>query len=818
MKRYLAALVFACSTAAQDAASFRAFTAQYCTECHGAQTQMAQRRFDQLRLPPTDADTVILLQDMVDQLNSSHMPPAKVKQPTAAEKQLAIASLTKWIAEGHAKLSSTGGRTVLRRLNKREYLNTIGDLFGMSMAMFDPGAAFPRDQISANMDNIGDALVTSGYLLEQYLDAADRIVEKALQLEARPEMQTWSFRGDFRQQQELDYAHKQIYGQRYLCLYETMQSVQHEGAYGPLKAFAKGVPADGFYEIRVLAEAKNRRNPYRQDIIKLDPEEPFRLGIVPGNEKAGPLHHPQPIEPLLEETVLGDNGPEWKTFRVWLDAGYTPRFVFPNGMINGRRAFTQIIARHKDLLPEAVRATAEPRIYPARPIVLEHGFMPHIRIHEVQIRGPLYDTWPAASRRLTLGDDAFTAGHSRKILERFAARAYRRPARSDEVDRLMSVVDARRKQGATAFDALKDGLKAALCSPGFLYLAESDAGKGSRLHTYALASRLSYFLWSSMPDSELMKAAASGALSENETLLAQTRRMLASPRSDAFLAGFLDSWLGLRTLGDMPPDRDAFERFYALDLQNAMKRETRLFARHLLERNEPIRRFVDADYSYLNRPLAKLYGMADAVPAAGGHQFRMVKLDNPNRGGLLGQGSVLTVTANGIETSPVTRGVWLLENIFGTPPAPPPDNVPAIDPDIRGAKTMREILTKHRDTPACFACHQKIDPPGFALENFDPIGAWRTEYKPGVPVDASGTMPDGKTFSDVSGLKKILAGNQTQFARMLAEKLLAYACGRRMEPLDRPRMDRLTKDLAARGGGFRDLVELAVLSETFRSK
>ncbi len=818
MKRLLLALACCALASAQDAAQFRAFVSRYCTACHGPQSQMAQRRFDQLRLPPTDPDTLILLQDMVDQLNLSHMPPAKVKQPTAAEKQSAIAALTQWIAEGHAKLSSTGSQTVLRRLNKREYRNTIGDLFGMNMAMFDPGAAFPRDQIAANMDNIGDALVTSGYLLEQYLAAADAIVEKALRLELQPEARSWTFQGPFRQQQELDYAHKAIYNQRYLCLYETMNSLRHEGAYGPLKAFSQGVPADGFYEIRVLAETKNRRHPYRFDVIKLDQDEPFRLGIVPGDEKAGPLHHPQPIEPLLAETVLSDNGPEWKTFRVWLDAGYTPRFVFPNGMIDGRRAFTQIIAKHRDLLPEAVRASAEPRIYPARPLILEHGFMPHIRIHEVHIKGPLYDQWPMPARRLALGESAFQPERTREILQNFATRAYRRPARPEEVDRLMSVVEARRKGGASPFDALKDGLKAALCSPAFLYLAESDSPKATRLAPYALASRLSYFLWSSMPDEQLLRHAASGDLAKTETLLAETRRLLSSPRADAFITGFLDSWLNLRSLGDMPPDRDTFEHFYGLDLQAAMKRETHLFARHLLDRNEPIARFLDADYSFLNRPLAKLYGLADQIPAEGGHEFRLVKLTNPNRGGLLGQGSVLTVTANGIETSPVTRGVWLLENIFGTPPAPPPDNVPAIDPDIRGAKTMREILTKHRDSPACFACHQKIDPPGFALENFDPIGAWRTQYKPGVPVDASGQMPDGKSFQDAAGLKKILAANQPQFTRMLTEKLLAYACGRRMEPLDRPRIDRIARELAARGGGFRDLVELAIASEIFRSK
>jgi Protein of unknown function (DUF1588)/Protein of unknown function (DUF1585) len=202
----------------------------------------------------------------------------------------------------------------------------------------------------------------------------------------------------------------------------------------------------------------------------------------------------------------------------------------------------------------------------------------------------------------------------------------------------------------------------------------------------------------------------------------------------------------------------------------------------------------------------------------GGEAFRQVKISDPNRGGLLGQGSVLTVSANGVETSPVTRGVWMLENIFGTPPSPPPDNVPPIDPDVRGAKSIREILTKHRESAACMSCHAKIDPPGFALENFDPIGAWRGQYKNGAAIDTSGQLAGGAPFENLAGLKKLLIERKADFARTLTERLLTYACGRRVEKVDRPRVERIVRQLGDRGYGFRDLVELAVLSEVFRAK
>jgi hypothetical protein len=296
--------------------------------------------------------------------------------------------------------------------------------------------------------------------------------------------------------------------------------------------------------------------------------------------------------------------------------------------------------------------------------------------------------------------------------------------------------------------------------------------------------------------------------------------------------GFLDSWLNLRSLGDMPPpEGPVFEHYYARDLEGAMRQETQLFTRHVIDQNESIVRFLDADYTFVNRPLAKLYGMDNLVGPEGGQKFRKVQITNPNRGGLLGQASILTVSANGIETSPVVRGIWLLENILGTTPPPPPDNVPPIDPDVRGAKTMREILTKHRENPSCYECHRKIDPLGFALENFDPVGAWRSNYEkiepinnrrvnriPGPAIDSSGELPGGQSFKDVAGLKRILVERKDQFARTLTDRLLGYACGRRIEPTDRSEVNRIVKDLAARGYGFKDLIELVTLSRPFQSK
>jgi hypothetical protein len=791
------------------------FLNTYCTKCHGADQQKGERRFDVLTGEIADDNSLVDLQDILGQLNLGEMPPKEAKQPPADERRRVTAWLTSRIERFHRERKPAAGETVLRRLNAREYRNTVRDLLHLNMTMFDPTAGFPRDQTSEHLDNVGETLVTSGYLLQKYLAAAEQIVGKALGPLEQPPVRTWKFNRNFRQQPEIDQVHGKTNGFSHITLYDVIGADKHEGAYGPIWDFKQGVPYDGYYVIHLKAEALNRINPYDPEFLGLDPDERLRLGIVAGNIEAGPLHKPQPIEPLLAELDLADES-RWYTVRVWLDAGYTPRFTFRNGLMDARNLWARLLRKYPVQFPKLKTGGIVEHRFNA----IKYGKLPQIHIHEVEIEGPYYDGWPTAPQRELLGDDfqrvastgEFSDEAMRSHLTKFAARAYRRPATGEEIERLMQLIAARREGGRSPLEAYGDGLKAVLCSPAFLYLDEH--GDGGQLSSYALATRLSYFLWSSMPDRRLLELAESDQLQQPEVLRAEVDRMLRDERSNALLDGFLDSWLTLRDLGSSPPDRSRFDAYYHYDLGTAMREETRLFARHLLDENLGIGNFLDSDFTFVNKPLARMYGVD--VPAGNG--FEKVTLKDRRRGGLLGQASVLTVTANGIDTSPVVRGVWLLENILGTPPSPPPPDVEPLDPDIRGATTIRDQLQRHRSTASCYDCHRKIDPLGFALENFDPIGNWRETYSGRVKIDASGELPSGQSFDDVKAFKRILLERQDQFSTALTSKLLAYAVGRRIEPSDRPHIDRIANDLADRGHGLRDLILLVATSEPFRAK
>lgn len=792
------------------------FLQRYCLACHGPDQQKGERRFDSFSADIRDDNALVDAQEILDQLNLGQMPPKKSAQPTDNERRTAVAWLTERIARYHEEHRTAATRTVLRRLNAREYRNTVRDLLRLEMLMFDPTAAFPRDQVDDHFDNVGATLVTSGHLLGRYLDAAERIVDKTLQPVDRPTVRSWTFRDGFRQQPEIDQVHGRTNAFSHLTLYDVVGADKPEGAYGPLLAFRDGVPCDGIYELRFRAEAVNRVNPYDPRFLKVDPEEPLRLGIVAGNASAGPMHKPQPIEPLLAEMDLADES-RWYTVRVWLDRGFSPRFTFQNGLMDVRNLWSRVIRQYPDQFPE--RKTTG--IVEARFNAIKYGRLPQIHIHEVEIKGPLLEAWPTAAQRALLGDDAeqilaqrsMSEDQMRMQLTRFLARAYRRPAQPDEVARLLQLIASRRGAGRTPLEAWGDAVQAVLCSPSFLFLDETTDEAG-RLTPYGLASRLSYFLWSSLPDEELLELAANGTLAQPAVLEAQVERMLADERSTALVDGFLASWLTMRDLGSSPPDRDKFPAYYHHALGPAMRRETELFTRHLLTENIDIINFLDSDFTYVNKPLARMYGIQGPT----GTGFERVALKDPRRGGLLGQASVLTVTANGIDTSPVVRGVWLLDNILGTPPSPPPPDVEPLDPDVRGTTTIRAQLEKHRNNPACLDCHRQIDPIGFALENFDPIGQWRTMYDRHNPINASGELPDGQSFQNVVEFKRILVGQRELFTRSLTDKLLKYGTGRHLHPADRPHIDRIISDLDRRGNGFRDLIKLVVLSEPFRSE
>ena len=791
--------------------SLAPFLKSYCFECHVGEDAAGERNFDTLSSRISDENSLVEMQEILDQLNLGEMPPQESKQPSNEERRTATRWLTESIQQFHASQKSPNGDTVLRRLNSREYRNTIRDLLHLNMSAFDPTVTFPRDQTVDHLDNVGESLVMSGYLLSQYLTAAESIVNKAMQPVVKPEVQTWQFTDGFRQQPEIDQVHRDTSRLEYLILYDVIGADKHEGAYAPIHAFAAGVPFDGYYDIEFRAAAVNRLHPYDDKYLGRDSNEPLRLAIRAGNRDAGPLHKPQPVEPNLAELELVDG---WQTYkvRVWLDAGYTPRFTFPNGLMDVRNLWGNLHKRFGHLLPKPKNTG----IVEVRRNAIKNGKLPQIHVDDIRITGPFYDEWPTQAQQALLGDDwvsiangaAISNAMLRTHLNRFASAAFRRPATDEEVDRLASIATTRMESGRSSLEAFGDAITCLLCSPAFLYLEESSSRQ-----QFALASRLSYFLWASQPDEPLLSAATNGQLKSDEQLTAQVRRMLNDSRSNEMIDGFLDSWLTLRDLGSSPPDRSAFRAYYQYDLGTAMKQETHLFTRHLLDQNLSVTNFLDADFTFVNKDLARHYG----IDGPAGSQFQYVRISDRRRGGILGQGSVLTVTANGIDTSPVVRGVWLLENILGTPPSPPPPDVEPLDPDVRGATTIRDQLHKHRNVPACYDCHRKIDPPGFALENFDAVGAWRDKYKRGANIDAAGELPNGKSFDDITELKQILVEQQTQFTLSLARKLLAYATGRTAVPADRPHLDAIVNKLQSTKGGFRDLIELVVLSQPFRS-
>lgn len=830
------------------------FLKKHCYKCHGSEESEGDRRFDLLDFPLTDDNALIELQDVLDQLNLGEMPPLSEPQPDVAEASKVIRWLTAEIAEFQNQRKGTGGETVLRRINRREYVNTISDLFHLNTTSFDPTIGFPADQKVDHLDNQGQALVTSGFLLDQYLGAADIIVEKALPSLVKPEIQEWSFEDGFQQgeftgfvtgvefREKTERQLNRIKGTlrnlanasepdksksirdrantefedlartveripTQIRLYEHPRSQRHVGSYGYLSDFSNGVPHDGFYRIVVDVEALNRVPPYEENYSKTRTEEPLMLGIVTGDVREGPLHLPQKIEPELARFELAD-GKQKVQARVWLHKGTTPRFTYVNGSHRARAAHIEIgtiLMGQAGLKPQKGND--------AYAYGLQHAKLPQIRINSVSLRGPIYDQWPTRTQVELLGGNSFERTRNRANLTSFLTRAYRRPPANDEVGRILKVIESRESQGVSPFNAYRDGLKAALCSPGFLYLDEpvANPSTGNRLSNHAIASRLSYFLWSSMPDDKLISLASEGKLTDPKVLERQLDRMLADPKSDRFVNDFLDSWLNLDALGSTPPDLNAFKEYYIDDLATAMKKETFLFTRHLLDNELPIDRFLKCDFTFVNAGLARLYKLDVNID---GSDFRKVNTTGGPRGGLLAQSSVLTVTANGIDTSPVVRGVWLLENVLGTPPNPPPPDVEPLDPDIRGAITIREQIEKHRNNPACASCHNKIDPLGFALENFDAIGRYRSSYRRGK-VDPSGVLPNGDSFTNVNEFKTSLLKQRSKFARALTEKLMAYSLGRPVVISDRPEIDAILLDLGKYENNFRYLIKRIVLSDTF---
>ena len=817
------------------------FVQRYCVVCHDDKSQKGDRSFEAFAKRPGSADHHDTLAEILEQLQLGEMPPRKkdVAQPTDTERQAVVAAITKQLAS--IESSQRPAHTVLRRLTRYEYNRTMRDLLGIDPEAADMTRLFPPDQREDGFATVGDAQVLSDYQLSLYMETARRYLDQAFVFgQERPQRQTWVFKpadlnGEKRNVGTVNYrvwapdlSHLDIgHG----------QPVERAPTY-PKQFADNGTPVSGLYRIGVRATAVGRQHPYDPEIFPHDLSVPLKLGIWHAPDRNLLSKSASEGRVLAGVFDLSDNSPQEFEVTTWMPAGSIPFVNWMNGMGASKRVLRLVVEkyhpeaeRRSQTKVDALRAKGLP--VPEDALVqkvwisdLYQG--PRVRIFQLSLEGPLIDQWPPAGHRSIVGETTnATQVNIPRTLTTFASRAFRRPVATSEVSHYMDYVESRIAAGVSREEAIKLGLTAILTSPRFLFLDEGDAEQGVQLDDYELASRLSYALWSSMPDASLLQRAAAGELRKPDVLTSEIERLLNDPRSDAFVERFTEAWLRLDKIGSMPPSQAQYPSYYYDRLETAMKTETRLFFSDVLKRNRPVTDFLGASDTFVNDALAKHYGLSDVT----GEEFRRVTLPTDiRRSGILGHASVLTASANGVETSPVVRGVFVLESILGTPPSPPPPDVPPIEPDTRGATTIRQQLAKHRNVATCADCHSKIDPWGFALEFYDPIGGFRTHYPiftgggriaeraQGKPVDGSGELSTGEFIRDEAGLTHALLNRRDQFARNLTEKLLTHSTGREMTFRDRTEVDRIVKDLALNGYGFRDLVHTVLAGSTFQKR
>lgn len=765
---------------------------QHCQKCHSGTKPKGEFDLEKLTLEFANQSNREQWLAVWEQLNSGNMPPKEEPRPPAE----AVKAAALWISErvGAAEIARRAqeGRVVMRRLNRSEYANTIRDLLQVEVDLAD---LLPPDTSTSGFDNSAELLHTSSYLLRSYLDAADRVLSEAIANAPKP----WQLKKRFDIREE--------------------KSVKPTGSV--YRHLDDGVAIFAAWEsanIRVTMWnfRSHVRGKYR-----------FRISGYGFQSEGKPVNFHVTAGTLKEVT-------EERLIDYFAVPADKPTVIEITEQLEPENRI-RIIADNLPALPPAVEKVGADKY---------SG--PGLVIQWVDVEGPLLESWPPPSHKAIFGDlkQAPVAGESdrqrlevvsdqplvdaERILRGFTRRAFRRSVTDEDIEPFLARVKARLNDGYSFEQAMRVGLKAVLVSPNFLFLREPATQ--TRLDDFALASRLSYFLWSSMPDEPLLELAAENKLHEPEVLREQVERLLRDPKAKSFTQNFAGQWLSLRAIDATMPDGTLYPE-YDDNLKTAMVKETTLFFNEVLKQDLPITNFVASDFTFLNARLARHYG----IPGIEGTEMRKVALPpESHRGGVLTMGSVLKVTANGTTTSPVLRGAWVLERILGTPPPKPPPDIGAIEPDIRGATTIREQLAKHRAVASCASCHSKIDPPGFALESFDVIGGWREHYRaltnggqkdaqgrrvrPGPAVDPSDALPDGRRFANIDEYKQLLLEDKEQLARSLAEKLLAYGTGAAPAPTDKPQIETIIRRARDNEYGFRSLIHAVVQSLLFQSK
>ncbi len=771
--------------------SHRLLVTRYCVTCHNEKTNTAGLALDRANVD-RPSDNAEVWEEVIRKLRTGAMPPAGMPRPDAAGYQTLITFLERELDRAAAGHPNPGRRAAFHRLNRAEYANAIRDLLAVDI---DAASLLPVDDAGHGFDNVADMLSVSPRLVEGYISAATRISRLALgDAATRPYTETYDVSRRLRQEDRV--SDDLPFGTR------GGIAVRHH------------FPVDGEYVLTVRLQ-RNKDNyvvgvaePHDID-VRLDGAlikrftvggaHKGRLGVL--NTFGNPNFRGEPQQEIYEFTA---------------DAGLEVRFPAKAGTRVVGVAFVEDASEPEfEVLPrqsfDEVAASGYKGGEPLLDRVTIGGPYNAVGLGTTESRRKIFVCNPNESK-----DEESCAS---RILSTLARRAYRRPATGKDLQTLLSFYrTGRTDEGFEAGIGL--ALERMLVSPNFLFRLERDPANAGpdtvyRLSDLELASRLSFFLWSSIPDETLLTLAEQGRLHEPAILGQQVQRMLADARSKALVSNFAAQWLSLRNLRTISPDSTAFPDFDD-ELREALHRETELFFESLLRENRSVLELLDANYTFLNERLARHYGIPDVF----GSHFRRVPLGDDRRRGLLGQGSILTVTSYSNRTAPTLRGKWILDNVLGTPPPPPPPDVPSLKEERDGdAKplTMRERLRQHQENPSCASCHRQMDPLGFGLENFDALGRWR-DADAGARIDPTGTLPNGMQFDGPAGLRKVLLSHPQQFVQTFTEKLLTYALGRGVEFYDAPAVRTIMRE--ADGAGYRlgALIAGIVKSDAFQMR
>jgi len=874
-----------------------AFTDRHCSSCHNDVDREGGLDLTSLNFSPGEPGSFLTWVKVHDRVAAGEMPPREKRRPEAAELGAFVAALDSTLTVADRAVIAREGRARQRRLNRTEYENAVRDLF--SAPWLDVKGKLPEDGEANRFNKSSDALGVSFVHMKQYMAAAESAIGAILGVElVRPPTTTKRFYA--RETQGLtNFNPTEFIGAAERTKFPALgQSGQPDVIRKMVPAtVGESDPATRELEAVGWTASNYEAFPTAWGSFRAPVTGKYRVrfsgytlwvggyGSARGAEFEG-------MDPIVRKR---SSVPTWYMAdydKIFPGRRDEPITVYARGGAGGRLgAF--------DLTPESgihqldevwlaggqTFVTDSTRFFRSRPVrwgrtnpLAQRDGLPAVAFRWMEVDGPLYDDASRAGYRLLFGDlpikkvaagepgvavdvvnpDAAGRGgrggppailstmvdvesakpmeDGERLIRGFMARAFRRPVEEAEVQRYLALFRERMEIGLGFAGAMRAACTAILASPDFVFVEETPG----RLDDDALATRLALFLWNSTPDEALRQRAARGELQRSDVLRAEAERMLDDPKSSRFVAAFLDYWLDLRKMEDSTPSETLYTDYYLDDaLTEAAGDESRLYFADLLRRDLPARNLIDADYTFLNERLALHYG----VPGVQGVAMRRVALPvGSPRGGFMTQASVLKVTANGTTTSPVVRGTWILERIMGFHLPPPPAAVPAIEPDIRGAVTIRQQLDRHRADESCAGCHRKIDPPGFALESFDVLGGWRDRYRSNdpaevyeslgrfgksgaplmyrltLPVDTSGQLEDGRTFRDIGDLKRLLLEDEAQIARNLARQLLVYATGAPERFSDRPQIEQIIQRTETRHHGVRSLVHELIASDLFRSK